>query len=69
MEEKSASLIILDKAIKDEETNNIKKVHGVYDILELCNIVPNEVLQLSNGKGVKFHVTLRVSAKATLIAH
>ena len=29
MEEKSASLIILDTPIKGEETNNIKREHGV----------------------------------------
>ena len=58
MEEKSASLITLDKAIKDEETNNIKKEHGVYDVLELCNVVPNEVLMLSGGKGVRFYLSL-----------
>ena len=56
MEEKSSSLNTLDKAIKGEDTNNIKKEHGVYDILELCNVVPNEVLMLSGGKGVRFHL-------------
>ena len=61
MEEKSASLIILDTPIKGEETNNIKKEHGVYDVLELCNVVPNEVLMLSGGKGVRFHLPLKTS--------